>query len=195
MPHRFATWPFCSPDWRSWRWRSSWRPALARPAPTAEAARHVERIGARTVGRSIHLRLRRLPEHAGRLARALAVLEQSDLLQAARLAGLDESEAADAADLLAAAGIVEPGRPLSFIHPIVRSGIYAELSDAERAAAHRPVGIAARARNGRGYRRAHWLARAPAAGCGSGSGRSGSRRCRPGAVTCASPRRALRGGR
>src|SRR6266536_1914534 len=51
-------------------------------APTAEAARHVERIGARTAGRSILLRLRRLPEHAGRLARALAVLEQSDLLQA-----------------------------------------------------------------------------------------------------------------
>src|SRR6266498_867566 len=106
-------------------------------APTATAARHVERIGARTVGRSIHLRLRRLPEHAGRLARALAVLEQSDLLQAARLAGLDEAEAADAADLLAAAGIVEPGRPLSFVHPIVRRGIYSELTSAERAQGHR----------------------------------------------------------
>ena len=84
-------------------------------APTAEAARHVERIGARTVGRSIRLRLRRLPEHAGRLARALAVLEQSDLLQAARLAGLDEAEAAEAAELLATAGILEPGRPLTFM--------------------------------------------------------------------------------
>src|SRR6266540_1558601 len=106
-------------------------------APTAEAARHVERIGARTVGRSIRLRLRRLPEHAGRLARALAVLEQSDLLQAARLAGLEELEAAEAAELLATAGILEPGRPLAFIHPIVRSGIYSELSSAERAQGHR----------------------------------------------------------
>ena len=106
-------------------------------APTAEAARHVERIGARTVGRSIRLRLRRLPEHAGRLARALAVLEQGDLLQAARLAGLDEAEAADAAELLTTAGILEPGRPLTFIHPIVRSGIYSELSGAERAQGHR----------------------------------------------------------
>ena len=97
-------------------------------APTAEAARHVERIGARTVGRSIRLRLRRLPEHAGRLARALAVLEQSDLLQAARLAGLEEVEAAEAAELLTTAGILESGRPLTFIHPIVRSGIYSELS-------------------------------------------------------------------
>jgi DNA-binding CsgD family transcriptional regulator len=105
--------------------------------PTAEAARHVERIGARTVGRSIALRLRRLPEHAGHLARALAVLEQSDLLQAGRLAGLDELEAAEAAELLTTAGMLEPARPLRFIHPIVRSGIYSELSGAERAQAHR----------------------------------------------------------
>jgi len=106
-------------------------------APTAEAARHVERIGARTAGRSIHLRLRRLPEHAGRLARALAVLEQSDLLQAARLGGLEQAEAAEAADLLTTAGILDPGRPLTFSHPIVRSGIYSELSSAERAESHR----------------------------------------------------------
>jgi DNA-binding CsgD family transcriptional regulator len=106
-------------------------------APTAEAARHVDRLGARTVGRSLRLRLRRLPEHGGRLARALAVLEQGDLLSAARLAGLAEAEAADAADLLTSAGILEAGRPLAFIHPIVRSGIYSELSGAERAQGHR----------------------------------------------------------
>src|SRR5215207_5069502 len=86
----------------------------------------------RTVGRSVRLRLRRLPEHAGRLARALAILEQGNLLQVARLAGLDELEAAAAADLLATAGILEPGRPLTFVHPIVRDGIYSELSSAER---------------------------------------------------------------
>jgi DNA-binding CsgD family transcriptional regulator len=106
-------------------------------APTAEAARHVERIGARTVGRSIRLRLRRLPEHAGRLARALAVLEQGELVDAARLAGLADAEAADAAELLSIAGVLGAGRPFTFIHPIVRSGIYAELSEAERARDHR----------------------------------------------------------
>ena len=42
--------------------------------------------------------------------------------------------AAEAADLLATAGIVDAGRPLTFVHPIVRSGIYVELSLAERAA-------------------------------------------------------------
>ncbi|HEX7310617.1 MAG TPA: AAA family ATPase [Gaiellaceae bacterium] len=106
-------------------------------APTAESACHVERIGARGVGRSIRLRLRRLPEHAGRLAHALAVLEQGDLLQAGQLADLDDLEAADAADVLVTAGILAPGRPLTFSHPIVRSGIYAELSSAERARGHR----------------------------------------------------------
>ena len=106
-------------------------------APTAESAPEVERIGARTVGRSLRLRLRRLPEHAGRLAKAMAVLEQSDLLPAARLAGLEGAEATDAAELLITAGILEPGRPLTFIHPIVRSGIYAELTGAECTEAHR----------------------------------------------------------
>jgi DNA-binding CsgD family transcriptional regulator len=105
--------------------------------PTSEAARHAERIGARSVGRTINLRLRRLPENAGRLARALAVLEQSDLVRAARLAKLDAVEAANAAELLANADILEPGLPLTFVHPIVRSGIYSELSGAQRAHAHR----------------------------------------------------------
>ena len=75
-------------------------------APTAEAAPHVERIGARTVGRSIRSGSVG-SERAARLARALAVLEQSDLRQA-RLAGLEEPEAADAADNWWAAGSSSP---------------------------------------------------------------------------------------
>ena len=105
--------------------------------PSAGSAVHVERIGARTVGRSILLRLRRLPEPAGRLARAVAILERGDLLQAAQLAELEPNDAALAADMLAASGILEDGRPLTFVHPIVRTGIYAELSSVERARGHR----------------------------------------------------------
>jgi DNA-binding CsgD family transcriptional regulator len=105
--------------------------------PSADSAVHVERIGARTVGRSILLRLSRLPEHAGRLARAVSILERGDLLQAAKLADLEPTEAALAADMLAAGGILERDRPLTFVHPIVRTGIYAELSSVERARGHR----------------------------------------------------------
>jgi DNA-binding CsgD family transcriptional regulator len=132
-------------------------------ALTAAGARHVERIGARTVGHSISLRLRRLPEHAGRLARALAVLEQGDLLQAAQLAELDEAEASDAVELLTATGILEPGRPLTFIHPMVRSGIYSELTSAERAQGHRRAARLLAERPGSNERVAnHLLASEPA---------------------------------
>jgi ATP/maltotriose-dependent transcriptional regulator MalT len=88
-------------------------------------------------GRTVHLRLLRLPDPAARLARSLAILEQSDLLHAARLAGLEELEAAEAADLLATMGILESGRPLTFVHPLVRDAIYSELSGAQRAQGHR----------------------------------------------------------
>jgi DNA-binding CsgD family transcriptional regulator len=104
--------------------------------PDAESAGAVERIGARTVGRSIRLRIDRLPAEAGRLARALAILEQSDLLPVARLAAVELDEAAEAADLLEAAGIIDATRPLTFVHPIVRSGIYFELSLTERTEGH-----------------------------------------------------------
>ena len=112
------------------------RPFLVRELVTALSEQGIG-SGVETVGRSVRLRLARLPDHAGRLARALAILEQSDLHQAARLAGLEELEAADAADLLATAGILEPGRPLTFVHPLVRDGIYSELPTAERAEGHR----------------------------------------------------------
>ena len=105
--------------------------------PTAEAWRHVERIGARTAGRSISIRLRRLPEPAGQLAQALALLEESTLLEAAQLAGLDIDQATDAVRILESAGIIEQGRPLRFVHPLIRSGIYAELSPADRGRGHR----------------------------------------------------------
>jgi DNA-binding CsgD family transcriptional regulator len=106
-------------------------------APTAASARQVERIGARSVGRAVRMRLRRLPPSAERLAQAVAVLERSELPQAARLAALDGAEAARAADLLAAAGILERDPVLAFVHPLVRTGVYSELSVGERSASHR----------------------------------------------------------
>lgn len=106
-------------------------------APTAAAAEHVEQIGAQTVGRSILLRLDRLPGSAAQLARAVAILERGELWQAGRLAELEADDAAEAADRLTAADILAPGRPLTFAHPIVRAGIYESLSASRRARGHR----------------------------------------------------------
>jgi DNA-binding CsgD family transcriptional regulator len=105
--------------------------------PTTVEAQRVESLGARTIGRAMLVRLNRLPAAAARLARAVAVLETAELAQAADLAGLDADAAAAAADLLVAAGLLGPRRPLSFVHPIVRAGILEEVPPAERIRAHR----------------------------------------------------------
>jgi AAA ATPase domain len=95
------------------------------------AASRLGRIGSRSVGRWALARLGGPGTPSDRLARAVAVLEEGDLPTAAALAELDLDCAADAADGLVAAGILEAERPLRYAHPIVRSGIYAELSGAE----------------------------------------------------------------
>ena len=81
----------------------------------------MEAVGAGTARRWIQLRLGRLPAAAARLARAVAVLERAELPRAAALAELDPAHAAEAADTLVAAGILEPGRPLD-LRPPARAG-------------------------------------------------------------------------
>jgi DNA-binding CsgD family transcriptional regulator len=131
-------------------------------APTADEAGRVEALGARTVGRAMLVRLSRLPEDAAGLARAVAVLETAELAQAADLAGLDADAAAQAADLLVAAGVLGPRRPLAFAHPIVRAGILEEVPPAERMRAHRRAAELLAVREDRGERVAeHLLATEP----------------------------------
>src|SRR5213076_813173 len=96
-----------------------------------------ERIGPRTVGRSLRRRLGRLPAPALRLAEALSVLGESDLSTAARLAKLDEDVAAEAAEQLVSAAVIQAASSLTFVHAIVREGIYSELTSIELAHAHR----------------------------------------------------------
>ena len=105
--------------------------------PTADYARRVAELGPRAIARSILLRLGRLGHESGQLARALAVLgADAELRHAAALAGLSLDEAGRAADVLAAAGIVERSRPLQFVHPIVRTAIHADLPPSEREMRH-----------------------------------------------------------
>jgi tetratricopeptide (TPR) repeat protein len=64
------------------------------------------------------------------------VLGEAHLRLAAGLGGVDPGAAAIAADELPAAEILEPGRPLRFVHPIVRAAVEAELPPGERAGLH-----------------------------------------------------------
>ena len=104
----------------------------------ADAPGRVARLGPEGVARAVLLRLARSPERAVPLAQALAVLgSEGELRHATAIAGLAEDEAAAAADALTAAGLVAPERPLRFVHPLVRTAIYAELGPARRALMHR----------------------------------------------------------
>ena len=107
-------------------------------APSRENAGLASQLSSQGVGRAVRARLRRLPPECTALARAVAVLgDPAEPALAAQLAGLDDDAASRAADALAEAVIFEPGRRLAFVHPLVRSSVYSELSSQERARAPR----------------------------------------------------------
>ncbi len=106
-------------------------------APSRENAGLASRLSSQGVGRAVRARLRRLPPECTALARAVAVLgDPTEPKLAAQLAGLDDQAASRAADALAEAVILEPGRRLEFVHPLVRSSVYSELSFQERSEHH-----------------------------------------------------------
>ena len=107
-------------------------------APELESCQRVAQIAPGTISRATLARLRRLGDAATQLAFATAVLGKSaELRHAAGVAQLAPDAAGAAADALTAAGILRDGRPLEFIHPIVRTTVYAEIPAAQRAASHR----------------------------------------------------------
>lgn len=90
------------------------------------------------VARSVLLRADRLPGAAGGLLRACAVLGESvPARHAGALAGFEDGQGASALDCIVEAGIVNPGDPIRFAHPLVREALYANLPAAWRAQAHR----------------------------------------------------------
>jgi tetratricopeptide (TPR) repeat protein len=76
------------------------------------------------------------PDELG-VAKAIAILgDDVPVGHAAELAGMDRPAAEQAADSLAAAGILESGRPLRFRHALLRSAVLSEMAAGERARAH-----------------------------------------------------------
>jgi DNA-binding NarL/FixJ family response regulator len=105
---------------------------------TTPADERVGQIVPRTVARATLARLRLLGPDATRLALAIAIFgKAAELRHAAALAGLTPDVAGLAADALTAACVVRQGRPLEFIHPLVRTAVYSELAEGQRAASHK----------------------------------------------------------
>ena len=90
-----------------------------------------------TIARSIRGRLSRLDGDAVGVARALAVLgDGAPLHHVAALARLAPDQAGAMADLLTAADLIVAGRPLAFVHPLVRSAIEDDLAPGARSQLH-----------------------------------------------------------
>src|SRR5262249_33152271 len=89
------------------------------------------------VGRAVRLRLARLPDEARSLAEAASVLgDGTPLEDAAALARLDLPLAMAAATALAEADLLRAEETVAFVHPVVRSAVYAGLGPFGRRDAH-----------------------------------------------------------
>jgi len=105
--------------------------------PSVDLARRVQVLGAGAIAGSVIVRLARLGSDCEQLAAAVAVLAGgSPLRHGAALAGLDHGSAEVAADRLRAVELLDAGQPLSFVHPIVREAVVAQLSPSRRAGLH-----------------------------------------------------------
>ncbi len=90
-----------------------------------------------TVAKGVLERLERLSSPAVEVARAVAVLgSEVPLVQATRLAELDEAVAARAVAELTGAGLLSEHMPLSFSHPLMREAVYRALPPAQRVHSH-----------------------------------------------------------
>jgi DNA-binding CsgD family transcriptional regulator len=106
-------------------------------APTAAGARRVAELSLDSVSRALLTRLGRLPPPARELAEAVAVLgDEVSLRHAAELAGGELADHVAAADRLAETDVLVLPEPISFVHPIVASTVYADIPPARRAHSH-----------------------------------------------------------
>ncbi|MCP3804463.1 AAA family ATPase [Allokutzneria sp. A3M-2-11 16] len=110
--------------------------------PVADEAHRVENLRPDTISRTVLTRIARLGPDAVRLARAVAVLGQSaDLRHVAQLADLTVPAAATLADTLTRETIFAPGRPVEFVHPLVRTAVYLDSSEVLRASEHKRAAL------------------------------------------------------
>ena len=107
-----------------------------RVSPDATGVERLRGLSPRAITTSVLLRLAALPAGASALARAAAVAGEAGLPAVATLAGLDIGTAAAAAAALVRAGLLAGSEPVAFAHPVVRTVLYEDIPQPERALAH-----------------------------------------------------------
>jgi hypothetical protein len=79
-------------------------------------------------------RLRRRSPEVGVVARALAILgDDASLSDTAVVAGVDRDATAASVDALIEAGLLHPGLPPRFIHPIIQQALQDSIPPSTRA--------------------------------------------------------------
>jgi hypothetical protein len=106
-------------------------------APDAEGARQLETLEPEGLAGTVLVRVRTLGAGALSLARAVAIFgSQVAVRHASALAELSVDEALVAAGVLVRAEVLRDREPLEFVHPLVRTAIVSELTNADRALLH-----------------------------------------------------------
>jgi DNA-binding CsgD family transcriptional regulator len=109
-------------------------------APEDASVGRLRRLAPEGVSAAVRLRLGRLSAEAKAVAIAVMLLEpHAEQRYVSELAGVDDAACAVAVDALRDAEILAPGRPLSFVHPLIHGAIAAEYGAAERAHAHKLI--------------------------------------------------------
>ncbi len=124
----------------------------------------VGRVAPERISKAVLLRVEGLDPQASALASSIAVLgQQARLNLCAELAGVDTRKGAALAAGLVDLAVLTPGEPLRFVHPIVRTAIYEDLSPGQRADLHACAArLLARRRADPGAIGVHLLATTPA---------------------------------
>ena len=105
--------------------------------PTGAGAPRLIKLGPGAVRRRVALRLSRMGPAAEALCGAVAILgEDAEPALAAAIAGLESTEALEAARDLAAIEILRDHPPLGFVHPLVRDAVYEGLPVTARIEGH-----------------------------------------------------------
>lgn len=94
------------------------------------------------VAASVTSQLERLGDAAAEVAAIAAVLdEHTRWRHIVAISTLDESEVDDALDALIGAGLLSPGEPIGFTHPLVREAVYRLQAPGEAARRHRAAAL------------------------------------------------------
>ena len=96
----------------------------------------IESVTPESVRRNVVARLGRHPEPVQRFARAVAVLSEASVADAAALAGVERDRACAASAALVRAGIFRDDSTIAYAQPIVERALYDTLSSPERSELH-----------------------------------------------------------